>query len=94
MKSGYAETYRRSLEQPEEFWAEAAEAIEWERRWDRVFDDSRPAPTLPYPPPQPPGRARRGEGQGGGAGSPAPGSTPAGMPSTAMSQPATASASR
>src|SRR6266853_459701 len=38
----YAETYRRSIEQPEEFWAEAAEAIDWERRWDRVLDDSRP----------------------------------------------------
>jgi propionyl-CoA synthetase len=42
MTSGYAETYRRSLEQPEEFWAEAAEAIDWERRWDRVLDASRP----------------------------------------------------
>jgi propionyl-CoA synthetase len=40
--AGYAETYRRSLEQPEEFWAEAAEAIDWERRWDRVLDTSRP----------------------------------------------------
>src|SRR5438477_188550 len=39
--SSYAETYRRSLEKPEEFWAEAAEAIEWERRWDRVLDDTR-----------------------------------------------------
>ncbi len=39
---GYAETYRRSLERPEEFWAEAAEAIDWERRWDRVLDASRP----------------------------------------------------
>jgi propionyl-CoA synthetase len=39
---GYAETYRRSLEKPEEFWAEAAAAIDWERRWDRVFDDTRP----------------------------------------------------
>src|SRR5207302_1436506 len=35
--SSYAETYRRSLQKPEEFWAEAAEAIEWERRWDRVL---------------------------------------------------------
>ena len=35
---GYAETHRRSLERPEEFWAEAAAAIDWERRWDRVFD--------------------------------------------------------
>ena len=38
----YAETYRQSLERPEEFWAEAAEAIDWERRWDRVLDDTRP----------------------------------------------------
>jgi propionyl-CoA synthetase len=41
MKS-YLETYRRSLAEPEAFWAEAAEAIDWERRWDRVLDDSRP----------------------------------------------------
>ncbi|MFZ3238297.1 MAG: propionyl-CoA synthetase [Stellaceae bacterium] len=40
--SGYVEIYRRSLERPEEFWAEAAEAIAWERRWDRVLDDRRP----------------------------------------------------
>ena len=40
--TGYAETYRRSLERPEEFWAEAAEAIDWERRWDRVLDATRP----------------------------------------------------
>jgi propionyl-CoA synthetase len=42
MTTGYAETYHRSLERPEEFWAEAAEAIDWERRWDRVLDVSRP----------------------------------------------------
>jgi propionyl-CoA synthetase len=40
--TSYLETYRRSLEKPEEFWAEAAEAIEWETRWDRVLDESRP----------------------------------------------------
>ncbi|HEY1261032.1 MAG TPA: propionyl-CoA synthetase [Stellaceae bacterium] len=40
--AGYAETYRRAIERPEEFWAEAAAAIDWERRWDRVLDDSRP----------------------------------------------------
>src|ERR1700751_3183622 len=40
--TGYAETYRRSLERPDEFWAEAAEAIDWERRWDRVLDASTP----------------------------------------------------
>ena len=42
MTRGYAETYRRSIEHTEEFWAEAAEAIDWERRWDRVLDASRP----------------------------------------------------
>src|SRR5258708_14702219 len=42
MPRGYAETYRRSIERPEEFWAEAAEAIDWERRWDSVLDASRP----------------------------------------------------
>src|SRR5438128_7921420 len=42
MTTGYGEIYRRSLERPEEFWAEAAEAIDWERRWDRVLDASRP----------------------------------------------------
>ena len=40
--TGYAEIYQRSLQRPEEFWAEAAEAIDWERRWDRVLDDSNP----------------------------------------------------
>jgi len=39
---GYLETYRRSLAAPEAFWAEAAEAIDWEKRWERVLDDSRP----------------------------------------------------
>ena len=42
MKSVYDEVYARSLERPQEFWAAAAEAIHWERRWDRVFDDTRP----------------------------------------------------
>jgi len=40
--TGYAETYRRSLAEPEAFWAEVAEAIDWEKRWDRVLDDRRP----------------------------------------------------
>jgi propionyl-CoA synthetase len=40
--TGYAGTYRRSIEQPEDFWAEAAEAIDWDRRWDRVLDANRP----------------------------------------------------
>ena len=40
--TGYVETYSRSIERSEEFWAEAAEAIDWEHRWDRVLDVSRP----------------------------------------------------
>src|SRR5260370_4668422 len=40
--TGYAETYRRALERPEEFGAEAAEAIDGEKSWDRVLDDRRP----------------------------------------------------
>src|SRR3954465_5127447 len=42
MTSRYAETYRRPLAEPGAFWSGAAEAIDWERRWDRVLDDSRP----------------------------------------------------
>ena len=38
----YAQAYARALSDPEGFWGEAAEALHWERRWDRVLDDSRP----------------------------------------------------
>ncbi len=37
----YEEMFRRSLADPNAFWGEAAEAIDWEKRWDRVLDDSR-----------------------------------------------------
>ncbi len=40
MNPTYEEFYRRSIDDPEEFWAEVAEEIHWERRWDRVLDDS------------------------------------------------------
>jgi propionyl-CoA synthetase len=40
--STYDEIYARSQRDPEGFWAAAAEDILWFRRWDRVFDDSRP----------------------------------------------------
>ncbi|MCH9669830.1 MAG: propionyl-CoA synthetase [Gammaproteobacteria bacterium] len=36
----YADTFRRSIEDPEVFWAEAAEDIQWTKKWDRVLDDS------------------------------------------------------
>jgi propionyl-CoA synthetase len=37
----FEEVYRRSLEEPEEFWAEAAGGIDWIEPWERVLDDSR-----------------------------------------------------
>jgi len=42
MTSRYAEAYRRSLADPEGFWGEAAQAIQWEKRWDRVLDADNP----------------------------------------------------
>ncbi len=38
----YDEVYSRSLSDPEGFWGEAAQAIHWEKPWDRVLDDSNP----------------------------------------------------
>jgi len=40
MSRSYREEYQRSLLDPEGFWAEAAEDVQWTRRWDRVLDDS------------------------------------------------------
>ena len=37
----FEQVYRRSLEQPEEFWAQAAAEIDWVQPWERVIDDSR-----------------------------------------------------
>jgi len=34
----YRELYRRSVEDPEHFWAEQAQALEWERPFERVVD--------------------------------------------------------
>ncbi len=36
----YETVYRRSIENPDEFWAEAAEDLVWNRRWERVLDDT------------------------------------------------------
>jgi propionyl-CoA synthetase len=40
MISRFDEVYRRSLEQRQEFWAEAAAAIDWVEPWKQVLDDS------------------------------------------------------
>jgi len=42
MKSLYDERYTRSMQEPAAFWAAAAEDLYWDRRWDKLFDDSRP----------------------------------------------------
>jgi propionyl-CoA synthetase len=38
----YADFYRASIDQPEKFWAEQAQLIDWQRPWDRVCDNSNP----------------------------------------------------
>jgi propionyl-CoA synthetase len=40
MSSSYKAVYQSALEDPEAFWAAAAEDVHWFRRWDRVLDDS------------------------------------------------------
>jgi len=42
MGGTYQAIYARASADPEGFWAEAADALEWDRRWERVLDDSRP----------------------------------------------------
>ena len=42
MQDTYDTVYTRWLNDPENFWAEAAEAVHWDKKWDRVLDDSRP----------------------------------------------------
>ncbi|MEM4704384.1 MAG: acetate--CoA ligase [Candidatus Bathyarchaeia archaeon] len=36
------EEWKRSIEDPEKFWAEKAKAIDWFKTWDKVLDDSNP----------------------------------------------------
>ncbi len=38
----YNEFHRRSIEEPEAFWAEQARFIDWHREWDEVLDFSHP----------------------------------------------------
>ncbi len=40
MSRRYDAIYTQSLKDPEGFWGEAAEALDWDRSWDRVLDDS------------------------------------------------------
>lgn len=38
----YKDVFTKSVENPEGFWAEAAEGIDWYQKWDKVLDDSNP----------------------------------------------------
>lgn len=38
----YEETFRKSIDDPEGFWAEAALDIDWDKKWDQVLDRSTP----------------------------------------------------
>ena len=40
--SVYADTFRRSIDDPEGFWSEQADLVDWIHRPDRALDDSRP----------------------------------------------------
>jgi propionyl-CoA synthetase len=42
MKSVYDEQYAWAARDPQSFWAAAAADLYWDKRWDRVLDDSRP----------------------------------------------------
>jgi propionyl-CoA synthetase len=42
MAGEFSRVYKRSLDEPEAFWAEAAEDIYWHKKWDTVLDDSNP----------------------------------------------------
>ena len=37
----YEELYRQSIESPDQYWAAAAEEVQWVKKWDKVLDDSR-----------------------------------------------------
>src|SRR5262245_64327759 len=42
MTGSYRDFYRRSIQQPDAFWAEQARLVEWHRPFERVLDYSRP----------------------------------------------------
>jgi propionyl-CoA synthetase len=42
MQGAYRKLHERSRRDPEGFWGECAQAIDWNRKWDRVLDASNP----------------------------------------------------
>ena len=41
MYKSYDEAYHSSIEKKERFWGEAAGVLKWDKKWDKVLDDSR-----------------------------------------------------
>lgn len=39
------DSYRRSINNPAEFWAEHGHLVDWSRKWDHVLDNSEPPMT-------------------------------------------------
>jgi len=44
----YHKTYKKSIEQPEEFWANIAKGFKWHKPWDNVLDWDFDAPSLKW----------------------------------------------
>ncbi|PPR77220.1 MAG: Acetyl-coenzyme A synthetase [Alphaproteobacteria bacterium MarineAlpha3_Bin5] len=42
MTNNYSAAYKKSLDEPETFWSEAAEDVHWYKRWAKVLDVSTP----------------------------------------------------
>ncbi|MBW2674458.1 MAG: AMP-binding protein, partial [Deltaproteobacteria bacterium] len=40
MTAEYSKLYEQSINRPDEFWGEAAEALQWDKKWDTVLDDT------------------------------------------------------
>ena len=40
MSGNYESVYQSALQDPEGYWARAAEDIHWYKKWDRVLDDT------------------------------------------------------
>jgi len=37
----YDDIYRKSIDDPEAFWGEVAQGVHWDKKWDKVLDDSK-----------------------------------------------------
>ncbi len=42
MQMNYDEAFRMSIDEPERFWGEVAEGLDWHRKWDQVLDFTDP----------------------------------------------------